>query len=251
MSSASPDRIHRQHSAAGLTIFCGSMVLLIGALLALGVWQVERLSWKRDLIARVDQRVHAEPSPAPTRAAWSRVNRPDDEYRRVTAEGTLQNDLETLVYASTALGPGYWVITPLALADGTSVLINRGFVPTEKRDPTTRLDGQISGPVSITGLLRLTEPKGTLIKKNDPAGDRWYSRDTAAIAQQRGIAVIAPYCIDADGTPNPGGMPTGGLTQIAFPNNHLVYAITWFVLAAMALGLLVIVVRVEMRVRRA
>jgi surfeit locus 1 family protein len=179
------------------------------------------------------------------------VNRPDDEYRRVTAEGTLQNDLETLVYASTALGPGYWVITPLALADGTSVLINRGFVPTEKRDPTTRLDGQISGPVSITGLLRLTEPKGTLIKKNDPAGDRWYSRDTAAIAQQRGIADIAPYFIDADGTPNPGGMPTGGLTQIAFPNNHLVYAITWFVLAAMALGLLVIVVRVEMRVRRA
>jgi surfeit locus 1 family protein len=105
--------------------------------------------------------------------------------------------------------------------------------------------------VSITGLLRLTEPKGTLIKSNDPASDRWYSRDTAAIAQQRGIADIAPYFIDADGTPNPGGMPTGGLTQIAFPNNHLVYAITWFVLAAMALGLLVIVVRVEMRVRRA
>lgn len=234
-----------------MTIFCGLMLLSIGALLALGVWQVERLSWKRDLIARVDQRVHAEPSPAPTRTEWSQVNRPNDEYRRVTATGTLLNDRETLVYASTALGPGYWVITPLARADGTSILINRGFVPTERRDPVARPDGQISGPVSITGLLRLTEPKGTLIKSNDPANDRWYSRDTAAIAQRRGIADVAPYFIDADGTPNPGGMPTGGLTQIAFANNHLVYAITWFVLAAMAVGLLVIVVRGEMRVRRA
>jgi surfeit locus 1 family protein len=251
MSSASPEKIDRRHSAAGLTIFCGLMALLIGALLALGGWQIERLSWKRELIARVDQRVHAEPSPAPTSAEWSGVNRSNDEYRHVTARGTLQNDRETLVYTSTALGPGYWVITPLALADGTSILINRGFVPTEKRDPVTRPEGQIAGPVSITGLLRLTEPKGTLIKSNDPANDRWYSRDTAAIAHQRGIAEVAPYFIDADGTPNPGGMPTGGLTQIAFPNNHVVYAITWFVLAAMAIGLLVFVVRGEILARRA
>jgi surfeit locus 1 family protein len=251
MSSTSPERIDRRHSVAGLAIFCGLMALLIGALLALGGWQVQRLSWKRELIARVDQRVHATPSPAPTRAEWSGVNRPNDEYRRVTARGTLQNDRETLVYASTALGPGYWVITPLALADGTSILINRGFVPTDKRNPISRPEGQVSGPVSITGLLRLTEPKGTLIKSNDPANDRWYSRDIAAIAQHRAIPDVAPYFIDADGTPNPGGIPAGGLTLIAFPNNHLVYAITWFVLAAMAIGLLFFVVRGEIRARRA
>ena len=250
MADIRSEKVQRQHTAAGLAIFCGLMLVLIAALLALGVWQVERLSWKEDLIARVDQRVHAEPVPAPVRAQWGQVSRANDEYRHVTAEGILQNDEETLIYASTSLGPGYWVITPLKLADSTSVLINRGFVPTDKRDPATRSEGQIANPVKITGLLRITEPGGTLVKSNDPANDRWYSRDVAAIADRRGVADTAPYFIDADATPNPGGLPVGGLTQIAFPNNHLVYAITWFALALMAAGLLAFVVRGELRARR-
>lgn len=226
------------------------MVLLIAALVLLGVWQVERLSWKKGLIASVDQRVHGEPVPAPARAAWGQVSRAMDEYRHVTAEGILQNDKETLIYASTTLGPGYWVITPLTLSGGTSILINRGFVPADKRDPSTRSEGQKPTPVKITGLLRITEPKGTLIKSNDPANDRWYSRDVAAIAERRDVANVAPYFIDADATPNPGGLPVGGLTQIVFPNNHLVYALTWFVLAIMAAGLLALVARSELRARR-
>ena len=250
MADIPSEKAQRQHTAVGLAIFCGLMLVLIAALLALGVWQVERLSWKEDLIARVDQRVHAEPVPAPVRAQWGQVSRANDEYRHVTAEGTLQNDRETLIYASTTLGPGYWVITPLMLADSTSILINRGFVPTEKRDPATRSEGQIATPVNITGLLRITEPGGTLVKSNDPANDRWYSRDVAAIADRRGVADTAPYFIDADATTNPGGLPVGGLTQIAFPNNHLVYAITWFALALMAAGLLAFVVRGELRARR-
>ena len=250
MADIPSEKAQGQHTAAGLAIFCGLMLVLIAALLALGVWQVERLSWKEDLIARVDQRVDAEPVPAPVRAQWGQVSRANDEYRHVTAEGILQNDEETLIYASTSLGPGYWVITPLKLADSTSVLINRGFVPTDKRDPATRSEGQIANPVKITGLLRITEPGGTLVKSNDPANDRWYSRDVAAIADRRGLADPAPYFIDADATPNPGGLPVGGLTQIAFPNNHLVYAITWFALALMAAGLLAFVVRGELRARR-
>lgn len=250
MADIRSEKVQRQHTAAGLAIFCGLMLVLIAALLALGVWQVERLSWKEDLIARVDQRVDAEPVPAPVRAQWEQVSRANDEYRHVTAQGTLQNDRETLIYASTSLGPGYWVITPLMLADSTSILINRGFVPTDKRDPATRSEGQIATPVKITGLLRITEPGGTLVKSNDPANDRWYSRDVAAIADRRGLADPAPYFIDADATPNPGGLPVGGLTQIAFPNNHLVYAITWFALALMAAGLLAFVVRGELRARR-
>ncbi|QFY63671.1 SURF1 family protein (plasmid) [Rhizobium grahamii] len=250
MADVSSEKSQRQHTAAGTAIFCGMMVLLIAALISLGVWQIERLSWKEALIARVDQRVHAEPVTAPARAEWEKVSRATDEYRHVTAEGTFDNGKETLIYASTTLGPGYWVITPLNLDDGTSILINRGFVPTEKRDPATRGEGQISTPVKIAGLLRITEPKGTLIKSNDPANERWYSRDVAAIAEQRNVANVAPFFIDADVTQNPGGLPVGGLTQIAFPNNHLVYAITWFVLAIMAVGLLAFVLRSELRSRR-
>ncbi|MCV9946289.1 MULTISPECIES: SURF1 family protein [unclassified Rhizobium] len=242
---APSEKSDRRRYRAKRAIFAVCLVLLAAALAALGTWQVERLTWKRDLIARIDQRVHASPVPAPARADWNKVNATDDEYRRVTAAGTLANDKETLVYASTALGPGYWVMTPLTLADGTSILINRGFVSTDRRDPASRREGELSGPVEITGLMRMTEPKGSLLQSNDVAADRWYSRDVAAIAEKRGVGAVAPYFIDADATPNPGGLPVGGLTVIAFPNNHLVYAITWYGLAAMVLALLVFILRGE------
>ncbi|NYJ13720.1 surfeit locus 1 family protein [Rhizobium leguminosarum] len=245
MSVAPSDTSERRPSQAKRVFFCVCLVLLAAALAALGTWQVQRLAWKRDLIARVGERVHAAPVPAPAQADWGKVNAADDEYRRVTATGTLANDKETLVYASTVLGPGYWVMTPLTLADGTAILVNRGFVPMERRDPATRRAGEVSGPVEITGLMRMTEPKGSLLQSNDAAADRWYSRDVAAIAQKRSVGAVAPYFIDADAAANPGGLPVGGLTIIHFPNNHLVYAITWYGLAAMALALLVFIFRGE------
>jgi surfeit locus 1 family protein len=222
------------------------MLFFVACFAALGVWQVERLGWKRDLIARVDQRIHAAPVAAP-------VNRPvdaaADEYRRVTATGTLDNSKETFVYASTELGPGYWVMTPLTLPEGHSVLINRGFVPADKRDPATRAQSQFSGPVSITGLMRLSEPKGSLLQSNDPASGRWYSRDVAAIAADKHVDGAQSYFIDADATANPGDLPVGGLTRVVFPNSHLSYAITWFAMALMMAGLLVFVIRTERRSR--
>nr|OAP95524.1 hypothetical protein A4U53_01380 [Rhizobium leguminosarum] len=241
MSEAHSEKSERRRYQVKRAIFAACLILLAAALAALGTWQVERLAWKRDLIARVDQRVHAAPMPAPARADWDKVNATDDEYRRVTAVGTLANDKETLVYASTALGPGYWVMAPLTLADGTSILVNRGFVPTDRRDPASRREGELSGPIEITGLLRMTEPTGSLLQSNDAAADRWYSRDVAAIAEKRGVNTVAPYFIDADATANPGGLPVGGLTVVAFPNNHLVYAITWYGLTAMVLALLVFI----------
>ena len=245
MSVAPSDQPERRPSQAKRAIFCVCLVLLAAALAALGTWQVQRLSWKRDLIARVDQRVHAAPVPAPGQADWDKVNAAEDEYRRVSATGTLANDKETLVYASTALGPGYWVMTPLTLSDGTAILVNRGFVPMDRRDPATRRAGELSGPIEITGLIRMTEPKGSLLQSNDAAADRWYSRDVAAIAEKRGVGAVAPYFIDADATSNPNGLPVGGLTVIHFPNNHLVYAITWYGLATMAVALLVFILRGE------
>ena len=245
MSKALQEKSEKRRSPAKVAIFCLCLALLAAALAALGTWQVQRLAWKRDLIARVDERVHAAPVPAPAAVDWGKINAAEDEYRRVTTTGTLANDRETLVYASTALGPGYWVMTPLMLADGTAVLINRGFVPTDRRDAASRREGELPGQVEITGLLRMTEPKGSLLQANDIAADRWYSRDVAAIAQKRGVDAVAPYFIDADATPNPGGLPVGGLTVIHFPNNHLVYAITWYGLTAMVLVLLVFILRGE------
>ena len=223
----------------------------ISTLVSLGVWQVHRLAWKQDLIARVEQRVHAPPVAAPAQSQWPQVNVANSEYLHVVIEGRFRHDRETLVQAVTELGGGFWVITPLETADGGTVLINRGFVPPSLRDPTTRADGQIDGVTTITGLVRMSEAGGAYLRANDPAADRWYSRDVAAIANARGLKNVAPYFIDADARePHSGNGPVGGLTVIAFSNNHLQYALTWFGLALMVAGGAALVLRHEWRWRR-
>ena len=205
--------------------------LLLALLFAgLGVWQVQRLQWKTQLIADVEARAHAAPIPAPT---------PDDRdgaaqaYQAVRAQGVFAHDRETLVQAVTALGPGYWVVTPLAADQGFTVLVNRGFVPGERA--MARDWSRPEGLQIVRGLLRVTEPNGGFLRANDPEGDRWRSRDVEAIAQARGVTgPVAAYFIDAadDGQ---GGWPRGGLTVQRFSNSHLVYALTWFALAGLCM----------------
>ena len=232
-------------------------VILIAALagfatlVSLGVWQVHRLAWKRDLIERVEQRVHAPPIAAPGRAQWPRVNVADSEYLHVRVQGRYLHDRETLVQAVTERGGGFWVITPLETAEGAVVLINRGFVPPSRRDPATRPEGQNEGVTTVTGLLRISESGGAYLRSNDPVGDRWYSRDVAAIAAARGLTNVAPYFIDADASDvRRDDAPVGGLTVIKFSNNHLQYALTWFALASMVLAGAFLVLRHEWRSRK-
>lgn len=209
--------------------------LCVGGLTALGIWQAYRLAWKVDLIERVNQRVHASAVPAPGPAAWSRINAVDDAYRHVSVRGQFLDRCAVLVRAVTERGGGYWVLAPFRTAEGFPVLINRGFVPSEDgRDPCRLKPPE--GEVVLTGLLRISEPGGGFLRRNDPGQDRWYSRDVAAMAASRQVDAIAPYFIDADASVGSAGSPVGGLTVIAFPNNHLVYALTWFGLAIMAAG---------------
>ena len=210
--------------------------LLTLLFVALGVWQVERRSWKLALIAAVDARIHAAPSLAPGPADWPRVTAEAAAYRHVGTAGVFLDDRETLVQAVTELGGGFWVLTPLRSDAGFTVLVNRGFVPPDRADPATRPGSGPTGHVAVTGLLRLSEPGGAFLRSNDPASDRWFSRDVAAIAQARGLENVAPYFIDADAHPGTEPLPVGGLTVVSFRNSHLVYAITWFSLAALSLG---------------
>ena len=224
----------RQHVTKGAprarsVIATGAVVLGIALFLGLGVWQLERLAWKLDLIARVDARLAAPPVAAPGPAAWAGLGA-GGAYTRVTASGHFLADRETAVLAVTIHGSGYWILTPFVTPDFT-VLVNRGFVPPDRRDPATRTAPE--GEVTVSGLLRLSEPGGGFLRANDPAAGRWYSRDIAAIAAAQHLdGAVAPYFIDADATPNPGGWPLGGLTVVSFRNAHLSYALTWFALAA-------------------
>lgn len=224
-AGARPPRTWR---ATVAIVAIGLIVTLIFA--GLGVWQVERREWKLGLIARTQRRIAAAPVPAPGPADWGRVTRARDEYRRVVLQGHYIGAGRALVTAATDYGSGYWAMTPLRDDRGFVVLVNRGFVPSSREGAVP------AGEVRVVGLLRVTEPGGGFLRRNDPAAGRWYSRDVAAIAASLHLARVAPFFVDADATPNPGGFPIGGLTVVAFTNNHLVYAITWFALMAMAMA---------------
>jgi surfeit locus 1 family protein len=238
---------------AGRLAILGLLALLAFCTLAsLGWWQVERRAWKLDLIQRVNERVHAPPVAVPARERWPQVTAASDEYRRVRLSGRFMHERETLVQALSDLGSGFWVLTPLVQADGSVVLVNRGFVSPAQRERASRAAGEPQGEVEVIGLLRLPETAGGFLRRNDPAQNRWYSRDVAAIAQARGLpqALVAPLFVDAQKQPDADGQqPVGGLTVIAFRNHHLVYALTWFALAALVAGGAWFVWREEKRLR--
>lgn len=203
-----------------------ALLPLIAILLGLGIWQVERRAWKLALIDRVEQGLAAAPVPAPGPAEWRGIGR-DASYRKVRVSGQFLPCRTRLAQAVTELGPGKWVMTPLVSDRGFTVFVNRGFLPEGQHLPDCA--GVQPAPTHVTGLLRLSEPKGGFLRANDPAADRWYSRDVAAMGQ--GLTPLAPYFIDADRSG--GGWPRGGMTVVRFSNNHLVYALTWFGLAAL------------------
>jgi surfeit locus 1 family protein len=220
-----------QPSPRARRVLTAFLLLLVAVFVGLGTWQVQRLFWKLDLIARVDARVHAAPVPAPA----GPVDAAADEYRHVTATGLFEHDKTVLVQAVTERGAGFWVMTPLRADGARTILVNRGFVPADRSGADARLGSELAaGPVTVTGLLRISEPGGGFLRANDPAADRWFSRDVVAIAAAKGLENVAPYFIDADATPNPGGLPVGGLTVVTFRNSHLVYALTWYALAVMS-----------------
>ena len=248
------EAVRGPRGALGLTLLAAFALLLFTGFVALGTWQVKRLAWKRDLIERVDQRVHAPPVAAPGPDRWPRVTAEADEYRHVSLSGTFLHDQQTLVWAATDLGSGYWVVTPLQMADGAVVLVNRGFVPTDWCALRGQCAAGPSGEVTVTGLLRMSEPS-VMLRRNDPAQNRWYTRDVPAIGNARGLQHVAPYFVDAEAaaTPVAGSQrswPVGGLTVISFPNNHLVYLITWYLLALMVAAAAFYVGREEYRLRR-
>ena len=210
------------------TVFSLPMLLIC---LALGAWQIERLFWKQDLIAQRQAAVAATPAPLPKSLAEARGM----EFRHVSDEGVFLNDEEIFLgAASEGGGQGYQILTPLLEPGGRVVFVNRGYIPSELKDPAKRAIGQSAGTVRVEGLLRLP-PAGRpnwFLPDNRPDLNYWFWVDLPAMSAANKLDRVAPFYIDADATPNPGGWPKGGVTRLTLPNNHLQYAITWFSLAA-------------------
>jgi surfeit locus 1 family protein len=214
--------------------------LALAVLVAMGNWQLERLDWKRELIAEMTERM-AGPAvalpPAPVDVAALR-------YRPIRLEGRFHHDRELYLEARSHRGrAGLHLVTPLVLDDGRVVLVDRGWVPPERRRPETRPEGQIAGPVSLTATLWTGGWKGYdfLRPENDPAGNAWVWMELSRMAESLRLGglegVASGYYLVAGPAPNPGGLPIGRAPGVELANDHLGYAITWY---ALALVLLVI-----------
>lgn len=214
-----------------------AIVLLPAALLvllALGTWQVQRLIWKEDLLAAIEQRSQAEPASLPEIEAALAASEPI-EYRTAFATGRFLNSGEQHFFATFNGQSGFYVYTPLELADGRFLFVNRGFVPYDLKEPATRPESLLEDEQRITGLARakLEQKPSVVVPDNDEQANIYYWKDLDRMAANAGLPAekVLPFFLDADATPVPGGLPRGGVTVIDLPNNHLQYAITWYGLA--------------------
>ena len=204
-------------------------------LLGLGTWQLQRLQWKEGLILAIDQRSHSAPRPlADVEKRFAATG--DVDYEPIEAAGIFDHGKERHFLATHDGAAGFFVYTPLQLASGRSLLVNRGFVPYDRKDPATRKQGEVAGVLAVTGLARnpLAKKPSLLVPDNEPDKNIFYWKDRDAMASTASLdtARLVPFFIDAGPAPNPGGLPVGGVTIIDLPNNHLQYALTWYGLAA-------------------
>lgn len=213
-------------------------VVVAGAflvLIALGTWQVQRLYWKQSLIETIEARRLSEPKPlADIERQFAETG--DVDYMPVTLSGRFLHDREQHFFATWKGDTGYYVYTPLEMVGGRSVLVNRGFVPYELKDPAKRPVGQIAGDVVVIGLARnpLHEKPSMMVPQNDLAKNIFYWKDIVAMSGRANLDAtrMVPFFVDANAAPNSGGLPVGGVTLIDLPNSHLQYALTWYGLAA-------------------
>ena len=218
-----------------------AMLAGLAVLCALGAWQVQRLYWKENLLATIDARITADPRPLGEAVAMLEDGG-DIEYIPVHLEGRFLHDREQFFFATHKGASGWYVYTPLELADGSGIVfVNRGFVPYDRKDAATRAEGQVAGEVEINGLARTApgEKPSSVVPDNDPVKNIYYWKDLSGMSAQAGFRMpgkVVGMFVDADDAPNPGGLPVGGVTMIDLPNNHLQYAITWFGLALALLG---------------
>lgn len=209
----------------GFTLLCLPLfVLLIG----LGIWQLERLQWKLNLIAEIGRNMHA---PAIPLDQVLQLGPAHAQYRRVAVTGTFDNAEESYLYTTGPQGrPGYHILVPLLLDHGGAVMVDRGYIPLSLRNPKTRPGSEPAGVQRVVGILRTPDQPGFFTPPPDLKNRVWFARDVKAIAARDHLRLVAPVVLET--VARPGQLwPLGGQTRVDLPNDHLQYALTWFLLA--------------------
>ena len=229
----------------------------LAVLVSLGNWQVRRLAWKEDLIARASVRPNEPIQPLPSASEWAGFDVAAGEYRPFRLTGRFLNEKEALVFTSLPDpkgrfgGPGFWVVTPFLLSEGGTVFVNRGFAPQGREPPKERGESLGDGPTAIVGLMRPSETRGAFTPADRADENAFYARNVSDLASAKEISPpVAPFTIDLVASETPrGGLPQAGETRMAFTNNHLQYAIVWYGLAAVLLAVFAAYVRGQLRER--
>jgi cytochrome oxidase assembly protein ShyY1 len=222
----------------GFGLFTLAMLAL---LIGLGVWQLQRRLAKHELIAALSERLAASPVALPPAAEWGALTPAKDEFRRVTFTATYASLPDAMVYSSGSAvredvtGPGTWAFLPARLADGATVAVNAGFMQNTMQDRAQQDRAAkrlvTAAPVTLTGYLRFPEGAGALTPHEDAAKRLWFVRDHLAMARALGWGPVAPFYVDLE-TPVPdSGIPKPGPLHVHLKDDHLQYAITWFMLA--------------------
>jgi len=205
---------------------------------ALGTWQVQRLNWKTDLLARFEDRLIREPLPLPPRIDPDSIK--DFDYRRVYAKGRFRHDQEMLIGPRIHDGhDGYLVVTPLerqteGSSEKTKILVCRGWIPKDKADKRVRPDGLATGDVTVQGLLREPWKRNMFTPVNKPQEGKFYFPDVAEMAGFTGSQVVwveetmKPDLLQAYDR-EARGIPIGRPAEVNIRNNHLQYIFTWYV----------------------
>lgn len=221
-------------------IILGCMAAGIVILVMLGSWQVKRLFWKEALLEQIQSRTK-QAAISVSDITSEAVTPQTHNYTPAFAKGAFDHSKEVFYYTSGESGAGWNVHTPLVLEDGSVLIVNRGFVPFEMKETEQRSAGQLTGTQTIKGLIIVpkAEKPNSFVPDNAPQKREFYWRDLPAMAAVIGEgseSKFKTFFLDADKTPNPGGLPIGGATIVSLPNNHLQYAATWYGLALTLLG---------------
>ena len=215
-------------------------------LIGLGVWQLDRKVWKENLIATVTARLTQPPADLPPGASWAALKPDGNEFTRVVFPAEFLPGEEALVYSAGSAfrpditAPGYWVFAPARLSGGSIVLVDRGYVPPDRKAPASRSEGTPHGSIDIVGVMRWPEARGMFTPADDVKDNVWYLRDIKAMAAAHHWASVAPFYIEQEAPVPPGGLPKPGKLAVELPDNHLQYALTWFGLALALAGVYVV-----------
>ncbi len=232
----------RKPRVAGFALFT---LFLAAVFLALGFWQLQRRTAKHELIAALTERLAEAPVALPLPSQWATLNPARDEFRRVSFTATYAALPDAMVYSSgsavrkDASGPGTWAFLPARLPGGETVVIDAGFVENSMQDRSVEdraVKKLVTGqPVAMTGYLRFPEASGWLT----PAANRdkrlWFVRDHPAIAGALGWGAVAPFYVDLEQPVPENGIPRPGPLDVHLKDDHLQYAVTWFLLAGAVL----------------